>query len=102
MGILYTVVFQALILYRLETWVTSPWIGKTLVGFHHQVLWRLTGQIPQQNRDGTWSYPNLEEEIPEVGMREVENYAACCHNTLTQFIITRPIMDLCLAAARYP
>ena len=29
-------------------------------------------------------------------------YFACCQNTVTQFIVTCPIIDLCLAAERNP
>ena len=47
----YTVVVQAVILYNTESWVMYPWIGKTLGGVHHRVMWRLTGQMPQQNKD---------------------------------------------------
>ena len=37
-GILYTIVFQVVLLYRSETLVVSPRIGKTMVVFHHQVI----------------------------------------------------------------
>ena len=37
-GILYTIVFQVVLLYRSETLVMSPSIGKTMVVFHHQVI----------------------------------------------------------------
>ena len=36
--ILYTTVFQVVLLYRPETWVVSPRIGKTMVVFHYQVI----------------------------------------------------------------
>ena len=38
----------------------------------------------------------------EVVLQEVGTYLSCRHNIVTQFIATRPIMDLCLAAARIP
>ena len=37
-----------------------------------------------------------------VGLEEIGVYIACCHNTVAQYIVTRPIMDLCLAAERNP
>ena len=37
-GIFYTTVFQVVLLYRSETWVVSPRIGKTMVVFHRQVI----------------------------------------------------------------
>ena len=50
--------------------------------------------------DGMWVYPPLAEAIVEVGLHEVDTYAACCQNTAAQYIETRPIMDLCLVVER--
>ena len=38
--------------------------------------------------------------MAEVGLQEVLTYIPHNYNTVTQFIVTRPIMDLCLAAER--
>ena len=38
----------------------------------------------------------------EAGLKEVETYISCCQITVAQFIATRPIMDLCLAAEWRP
>ena len=35
-------------------------------------------------------------------LQEVETYVSCRQNTAAQYIATRPIMDLCLAAKRRP
>ena len=98
----YIVVVQAVILYGSKVWVTSPRIERNMGGLHHRVVRRLTGRMPHQNLDRTWAHPSLEEEMLETGMQEVENYVACHHNTITKFIATGPIMDLCLAAAWHP
>ena len=39
----------------------------------------------------------LETAMAETGLQEVETYGSHRQNTVTQFIATRPIMDLCLA-----
>ena len=96
-GMFYITVVQEVILYGLDTWLMSSQIWKTLGGFHHQLVWRLMGQIPQRNLDSTWTYPSSEE-----AMSEVETYIACFQNTIAQFIVTRPIMYLCLAAVWRP
>ena len=62
----------------------------------------LMGQMLQQNLDRTCTYPFLEETMSEVGVQEVETYSARHHNTDAQFILTSPIMDLCLTVARCP
>ena len=38
----------------------------------------------------------------EVGLQELETYVSRHQNTVVQYIATRPIMDLCLAAERRP
>ena len=45
-GIFYTAVVQDVLLYGLEVWVMSTWIGKTLGVFHHRVICKLTGKMP--------------------------------------------------------
>ena len=47
-----------------------------------------------------WDYPPLEEATAKAGIQESEIYITRNQNTVTQFIATRPFMDLCLAAAR--
>ena len=37
-----------------------------------------------------------------VSLQEVETYVFLCQNTIAQYIATKPIMDLCLAAKRRP
>ena len=52
--------------------------------------------------DDVWVYPLLEGAMEEAGLEEVDTYVSRRHNTTTQFITTRPIMDLYLAAERSP
>ena len=40
--------------------------------------------------------------MEKAGLQEVETYIYLRHNTVTQFIVTRTIMDLCLVAERRP
>ena len=100
MGMLYTTVVQEVILCGSYMWVVFPHIRKTLRGFHHQVVRILTGQTLQRKLEMTWTYPTLEEEMVEVVLKELDNYITRCQNTVAKFIATRPIVDLCLAAAR--
>ena len=95
---LYVAVVQAVILYWSENWVMSPRIVRTLGRFHHRVAHRLTGRQPRRRLDWAWFYPPLAEAMAEAGLQVVETYSARHQNTVTQYIATRPIMDLCLAA----
>ena len=38
--------------------------------------------------------------MAEAGLQEVDTYVSCRQNMTAQYIETRPIMDLCLAADR--
>ena len=40
--------------------------------------------------------------MAEADLQEVETYVSRRQSTVTQYIATRPIMDLCLAAKRRP
>ena len=101
-GIFYVALAQAILMYRSETWFMYPCIGSMLGRFHHRVVQRLMGKQTSRRTDGTWVYPLLEEAMVEVGLQEVETYVACRHNTVAQYIATRTIMDLCMAAEWRP
>ena len=75
-------------------------IGRVLGGFNHRVARRLIGRQPWRGQNGVWLYPPLEDVIVEELLQEVGTYLYHLHNTVAQFIATRPIMDLCLAAER--
>ena len=70
---------------------------RVLGSFHHRVAHRLTGRKTQKGRDGVWFYPPLEDAMAEAGLQEVETYVYLRQNTVAQYIVTRPIMELCLA-----
>ena len=101
-GIFYVTVVQEVLLYESDMWVVSLHIGRTLVGFHHRVARILTGHKLQKGLDGVWLYPPLEEVMAELGLHEVDTFISRRHNTVSQYIMIRSIMDLCLSAERRP
>ena len=64
-----------------------------MVIFHHRVVCRLTGRNTRRSTDDTCVYPPL----AEAGLQEVDTYIAYRQDTVTKYIATGPIMDLCLA-----
>ena len=52
--------------------------------------------------DGVWFYPLLKDTMAETGLQEVETYVSLRKNTVTQFIATSTIKDLCLSAKQRP
>ena len=75
-------------------------IGRALGRFHHRVDCRMTGWQPRRGIYGRCSYPPLFNLMEYLGLQYVETYVSRHQNTAAQFIATRPIMDLCLAAKR--
>ena len=57
---------------------------------------------PKRQRYGTRVYPPILAEMAKLGMDEIGVYIARRQNTVTQYIVNRPIMDLCLAAEQEP
>ena len=88
---------QEVLLYGSETWVMSPRIGSTLVRFHHRVARILMGNQPQKGMYGMWVYPPMSEVKAEARLHEVETYVSRHQNTVSQYISTSSIMDLCLS-----
>ena len=102
LGQIYLAVVQSVMIYGSEKWVMTLCIGRVLGGFRHRVDRSLTGRQYWRGWDGVWVYPLLEDVMREAVLKEVETYVSLHQNTLTQFIVTRTIMDLCLAAKRRP
>ena len=40
--------------------------------------------------------------MEESGLQEVETYIFCRQNTVAKYIVTMPLMDLCIEAKRIP
>ena len=47
-GRFYLAIVQAILVFVLETWVTTPRIGRILGRFHHWVEQRITGKQPRR------------------------------------------------------
>ena len=82
--------------------MTNPHTGRALGFFQHRVARRITGRQPWQIQDESFEYPPLEEAIQEAGLEEVEAYVLRRKNMVAQYIVMRPIMDLCKEAVRRP
>ena len=71
MGGFYVVFVQATLLFRLETWVAIPHMMRTLGGFRHRVVRRITRNMPNKCPDGGWEFPPIAEELREAGIQEL-------------------------------
>ena len=68
LGKIYVVLVQAVLLYRSETWLMTPYIRRLHGGFHYKVVSRLMERQPRIGREGGWVYPPLEEAMMEAGL----------------------------------
>ena len=95
-------VVQAVLLFRSKTWVLNPRLEKSLEGFHHQSVWQMASMSPKPQRDVTWVCPLIGTALIMVVLQDIGVYISHHQNTVTQYIVTRPIMDLCLTTEKNP
>ena len=57
----------------------------------------MEGMVPECQQDGTWVYPLIGEALAKVGLDEIGVYITRHQNTVAQYIVIRPIVDLCFA-----
>ena len=62
------------------------------------MLRQIMEKLPQSRLDGSWNYPLIAEYMWEARIEEIEMYIWRQQNTVEQYIVTRPIMDLYLEA----
>ena len=98
----YKEVIQETILFGSETWVMTPRIRRSLGGLHNRVYHFIAEMKPRRDTTGRQEYPTLEAEMVELGLKEVYTYVLCHQNNTAQYIVTRPIPELCLEEERRP
>ena len=76
----------------------TPRLEKDLEEFLRQVVWKMEGVEPKFQWDGTWVYPPIGKVLATVGLDDIRVYIARRQNTVAQYIVNCPIMDLCLVA----
>ena len=86
-----------MLLFGSETWVVTPWMVKSLLGFHHQAVERMVAMVPKRQLNGTWVYTPIWAALVILGLEEIRLYIARRENTVAQKIATHPIMELCLS-----
>ena len=68
----YVMAVQSVLIYRLEMWVMSPHIVKTLGAFHRRVVCRLTEWQTKRRMNETCDYYPLVEVMAGAGIQDVE------------------------------
>ena len=96
----YKATVQAVLLFGSETWNLTPSSIKRLEGFHLQAARRITGKMPCKNPDGMWTYPLTEDVLEVAGLYTITHYVGVRRQTIANFIVNRPIFELCRGAER--
>ena len=69
-------VLQEVLLFGSKTWVLTPWLEKSLKGFHHRAVRCMAGMGPKNQRYGTWVYTPIGAVLATVGLEEIGVYIA--------------------------
>ncbi len=99
-GMFYKATVQAVVLYGSETWSLSPSSLKGLEGFHIWAAWRMSGLWPEKKPNGSWTYPCLKDVLKAAGLETISHYMDVRQQTVANFIVNRPIFELCAGAVR--
>ena len=94
-GLFFKSVVEAVLLLGTEMWVLTPQTERALSSFHHRVVQWLTRRNPNRKGKGRWEYPPLVTAMEEAGFEDIRVYITRRKNTASQYIATRPIMELC-------
>jgi hypothetical protein len=73
---------------------------KRLEGFHIRAAWRMLGKRPVRKEDRSWTYPCSEDVLQAVGLKLIAHYMGVWGQTIANFIVNRPIYELCAGAVR--
>ena len=86
---------QAVMLFGSETWVVTPCMRKALGWFQTQVERQMTRRLMRRKPDGKWSYTSVEMAREEAGLLKMEDYIRRRQNTVSHYIATQSLLDLC-------
>jgi hypothetical protein len=98
-GYFYKAIVQSVLLYGSKTWTVTPPLIATLEGFHHRMARRIANKLPIRHPDDTWTYPPIKEALKIAGLYPITHYIKVRQNTITMYVATRPILQLCMEAA---
>jgi len=58
------------------------------------------GMRPEMKANGSWSYPRSKDVLGAAGLQTITHYMDVRRQTVTNFIVNRPIWELCAGAVR--
>jgi hypothetical protein len=67
------------------------------------ILWRgkcPAGLRPEKKPNGSWLYPRSKDVLDTAGLHTIAHYMDVRRQTVANFIVNRPIWELCAGAVR--
>jgi hypothetical protein len=100
-GMFYKATVQAILLFGSETWNITPSLIKSLEGFHIRAAYRMVSKHkPVRHPDGSYTYPHSAKVLEEAGLYCIAHYVEVRRQTISEFIVNRPIFDFCREGER--
>ena len=99
-GVFYKATVMAVLLFGSETWSLAPGTLRRLDGFHHRAAWRMAGMRPTHDGEGKWTYPENTRALKKVGLYTIAHYIGVRRQTISDYIVNRPIFEHCRNGVR--
>ena len=68
LGRFYIAVVHETLLFGSETWLVTTRMSRTLGGFHHWMVQKITGKTTKRRPDGGWEYLPTAEALRDEGV----------------------------------
>ncbi len=98
--VFYKATVMSVLLFGSETWSLAPGTLKRLDGFHHRAVWRMAGMRPSHDGEGNWTYPKNSRALKKAGLYTIEHYIGVRRQTISDYIVHRPIFEHCRNGVR--
>ena len=94
-GFFLNAVVQAVLLFRMNTWVVTPCMGKAMGGVSGKGGDTADRAAPADATNGKLKYTLMVMAREEAGVLVEEEYIRRHQNTVAQYTVTRSLLDLC-------
>ena len=97
----YKAVVQSVLLYGSESWNLSTTALARLEGFHVKAAYRMAKvHKPRKGPNHVWVYPATSDVLKECGMHSISHYIGVRRETISKYVIDRPILTTCMEGER--
>ena len=98
--VLYKAVVWKVFLYGRESWIATDVIMMVLEDFQHRVDRRLAGLTEIWGNNDNCEWPPVSTTLKEIGFWLMQEYVRRRQDTISEYIVGRPIFELCTRADR--